>query len=287
MTPWNLRRLTFGGMYAGLSVTACMRTGTSLNHGTIAPPIVRDSNNESWFLSASAGGTFIRVTRRTATDRTCGLFLGATHVPVPFGYRVPPDALQRFEDQTFIDTLDARFVNASTQHGNLLHNVHSIENGVVSILRYYRIHVPTRTVNQQCSLVSGEEAGNFIASLAVNDVGHLYLSYSSVNQFHSILRQVRFAGKRAADGCDAFYREGGPAGDFEGGFEVFTSPTISTGNPPGAQVQYSAIHIDPSPEPGDWGEPDRQRGRGDVGDADLPGSDAVTGGQAKNSRAAD
>jgi len=226
-------------MYAGKAVTPCFWFGGPLNFATIAPPLVRDLNNQTWFASAATSSSIVRVTRWTALDRVCDIFLGTTDIPVG-AYVAPPNAPQPGTAQQ-LDTLDARFVNAGTQRGNFLYNIHSIDFGGAA-LRYYKLNVPTGTAAQNITFFSSGISSDFNGSVAVNDVGNVYVTFSRSDT--ATFPQVRFAGKQDAD-----------AGFGLG--TVFTSPSSLTGNSAGGGVQrwgdYSSITIDPTSPNHAWG----------------------------------
>jgi hypothetical protein len=121
-------RVTFlskSRLYNGLSTPIINWAGGGLNFTTIAPPIVRDLGNETWLAAAGGNSSIIRVSRWNNVGHVSGNFLGFVDVPVA-AYTVPPAAVQPADaGGATLDTLDARFVNASTQIGGFLYNVHS------------------------------------------------------------------------------------------------------------------------------------------------------------------
>ncbi|MFH0344395.1 MAG: hypothetical protein ACHBNF_20255 [Chromatiales bacterium] len=220
-------------IYNGLGVPFCFFFGGPLNNGTIAPPIVRDLGPETWLASAAPADSKIRVTKWKNFGHVCPTFVATTDIPVA-AYTVPADAPQPGTAET-LDVLDSRFVNASTQIGNLLYNVHAIAFGPAAVRRYI-LNVPAGTASSS-TFFSSAISSDFNASIAVNDVLNEYITFSRSDT--ATFPQVRFAGKQSAD-----------AGFGLG--TAFTSPTFLSGNG-GRWGDYSAITIDPTSTNTAWG----------------------------------
>ncbi len=207
---------------------------------SLAPPIVLDQNANAILVSAAPVDNEIR--RYTLVNPCCppNQFLaGPVSIPVP-AYTVPANACQPgMADR--LDTLDARFQNASTQVGSLLYNVHTIALGPFPTPRWYRINTTTNTLASPAdfffeSLVSHD----FNPSIAANAIGDVFVTWSTTD-----------CGVRGEGGHHARIRWSGddfplPI-DIGPGFSLFTSPVGY--NPSTALDErwgdYSAVSIDP------------------------------------------
>ena len=104
----------------------------------IAPPIVRDDNRRSAFISPGSGGgssltRYEIFTRQTTADT---LFNRTAYNIATWAG--PPDCVQPNGQK--LDSLDGRFQSASIQYGKLLWNVHTISDGSGEAdLRWYRL----------------------------------------------------------------------------------------------------------------------------------------------------
>lgn len=212
--------------YNGLGIPYCNWGGGPLNFTTIAPPIVRDLGNETWLASAGGNRSVVRVSRWNNSGHLCGNYLGYKDIPVP-AYSIPPAAPQPGTTAT-LDTLDARFVNNSTQIGSYLYNVHAVAVGPAAVRRY-QLNVPAGTASTITFFSSGISS-DFNASIAVTDGLSEYITFSRSDA--ATFPEVRFAGKQNADV----------------GFGLgtaFTSAQSLTGQS-GRWGDYSAVTIDPA-----------------------------------------
>ena len=208
-----------------------------LKFTTIAPPIVRDLGNETWLVAAGGNNNILRVSRWNNIGHLFGNFLGFKDVVVT-AYTIPPSAVQ--PGGGTVDTLDGRFVNAGTQIGNFLYNVHAIDIGGAAIRRY-KIDVVAGTA-QEITFFSSAISSDFNASIAVNDSLAEYITFSRTDT--STFPQVRFAAKQSADVS------------FGLGTAVSSSQALNHFR----WGDYSAITIDPSAPNQAWGVNESSQG---------------------------
>jgi len=112
------------------------------------PPIVTDASTTSVFLSPGSGSGST-IARR---DIVAGATVGADTLFVRPSFTIaawtaPPNALQN-NGQT-LDTLDGRFQSATPQLGSTLFNIHAVNFGGRSLIRWYNLSFTagTSTVN--------------------------------------------------------------------------------------------------------------------------------------------
>ena len=97
-------------------------------------------------------------------------------------YTVPPNAPQPGDGTTYlIDTSDARFVNAGTQIGNSLFQVHSIASGGGAICRFYEFDTVNKTVIQSGDFSSSSTSFDFNASIAANRRKDVFVTWSATD----------------------------------------------------------------------------------------------------------
>jgi hypothetical protein len=221
-------------MYAGSPASFTQFAGASLNFGTIAPPVVLDNSANAYLISAPNGGNALRVYR--LSDAAPRLTFTGT-VPVP-AYSVPPDAPQPSACSTQrLDTVDSRFVNASTQIGASLFNVHTISVAGFATPRYYEINPAVRSLLRSSTFFASRTSHDFNASIAANTAKDMVVTWSSVDPSNNVNAQVRFGGRRATD----------PTTAIGVGTLLFQSPTCAKEGT--ASVlrwgDYSAVSVDP------------------------------------------
>jgi hypothetical protein len=202
--------------------------------GTLAPPIVRDQNALTFLIAAPPTGT--TLSKYTATNTSKGFdinLFGPDGITVP-SYSVPPSAHQPGTAKR-LDTLDSRFVNASTQNGNVLWQTHTIALGAFPAPKFYRINTSTNTVTQSGFYFASGTSDDFNASIAANDANNCFVTYTSTDASVGTNAQVRLSGKLNAD-----------AG-ISAGPNAFTSPTFyhPSADNPERWGDYSAVTTDP------------------------------------------
>jgi hypothetical protein len=197
--------------------------------GSLAPPIVRDDNRASYFVSAPVAGSTLGIYKLRDSGRgpyQIFTFLGNAAVTA---FTPPPNATQPGTAST-LDTLDSRFVNASSQQANFLWNIHSIAVGGPAGLRWYRININSVAVNASNTFVTSGTSADFNASLSTDAAERTYVVYSSTDAPAGIQAQIRFTGKVLADA------------NLGASTNLFTSPTFWT---LGRWGDYSSVSVDP------------------------------------------
>jgi hypothetical protein len=218
-------------LYNGLGFSVPVFTGLV---GTLAPPIVRDQNAATFLIAAPPSGTTLSKYTAMNTSKAFSMTLvGPVSITVP-SYTVPPSAHQPGTTK-LLDTSDSRFVNASTQNGNVLWQTHTIALGAFPAPKFYRLNTSTNTVSQSGFYFASATSDDFNASIAANDAGNCFVTYTSTDASVGRNAQVRLSGKLSADAGIA----AGPIG--------FTSPTFyhPSADNPERWGDYSAVTTDP------------------------------------------
>jgi hypothetical protein len=217
-------------LYNGLGFSVPVFTGLV---GTLAPPIVRDQNASTFLIAAPPSGTSFSKYTATNTSRAGIGLTGPVSITVP-SYSVPPAAHQPGTTK-LLETLDSRFLNASTQSGNDLWQTHTIALGSFPAPKFYRLNTSTNTVSQSGFYFGSGTSDDFNASIAANDSGDCFVTWTSTDASVGTNAQVRLSGKLNADAGIA----AGPV--------AFTSPTFyhPSANNPELWGFYSAVTIDP------------------------------------------
>lgn len=222
-------------MYAGQTVGFTQFAGAALNFGTISPPVVLDLSANAFLVSAPNGGSALRVYQLADTGSPRLTFVGT----VPVGtYSVPPDAPQPGACSTQkLDTVDSRFVNASTQVGTSLFNAHTISVAGFPTPRYYEINTGTRTLVRSGTFFASRTSYDFNVSIAANAAKDMVVNWSSTDPANNVNAQVRFGGRRAADPTQMGL-----------GTVLFQSPTCAKEGTAAVLRwgDYSAVSVDPA-----------------------------------------
>ena len=221
-------------LYNGWGWSVPVYTGLS---GTLAPPIVLDSNGKAFMVSAP-GGTGITTVYKYTMEKA-GRSDVTLSAPAPItvsSYSVPPSAAQPGTAST-LDTLDARFVNASTQVGDSLFQVHTVAFGSWPAPHWYEFNTTTNTVSQSSFFYASGTSYDWNASIAANDAKDVYVTWSSTDPASSVNVQVRFSGRKAADPPTIW-----------AGSSLFQSTTFydPTADQPERWGDYSAVSVDPT-----------------------------------------
>jgi hypothetical protein len=215
-------------LYNGLGFSVPIFSGLQ---ATLAPPIVLDQNPNTFLIAAPGGNTLKLYTLTNSSQPNAISLTGPVDVPVD-PYEAPPAAPQPGTNAV-LDTLDGRFVNASTQTGDFLWQVHTVNLGGFAAPKFYQINTATNSVAQSSFFFASGSSFDFNASIAANVDNDVFLTWSSTDPPASINAQVRFSG------CD---HNDGPAVPGSGTV-TFTSPTSFGG---GRWGDYSAVTIDPT-----------------------------------------
>lgn len=216
-------------LYNGLSARIKLFTGLD---GVLAPPIVLDNNNKTFLVAAVSSGI---IKKYTLTYPGGVPTLTSSIITVP-AYSVPPNAKQPGTSET-LDTSDLRFVNASTQVGDSLWQVHTINVNGLPKPKFYEFNTATNTVIQNGIISASATSNDWNASIAANANNDVYVTWSSTDPNAGINTQVRFSGRLHTD----------PIGTISSGRVLFASPAFynpSSDNPE-RWGDYSAVTVDP------------------------------------------
>lgn len=215
-------------LYNGLGFSVPVFTGL---RATLAPPIVLDQNART-FLIAASGGSALSMYTLTNSSRPNAIQLTApVNIAVP-AYSTPPDAPQP-GTSTVLDTLDGRFVNASTQTGDFLWQVHTVNLVGYAAPKFYQINTATNALVQSAFFYGTPTSFDFNASIAANSANDVFVTWSMTDRPRGTNAQVRISGFDHNNGATYIL---GP------GTAAFTSPTWFGG---GRWGDYSAVTVDP------------------------------------------
>jgi hypothetical protein len=213
-------------LYNGLGFAVPVFTGLV---PTLAPPIVLDQNSKT-FLIAAPGGAVLKLYTLQDAGKS-GVSLSAPADIAVGTYSIPPSAPQPGTSAK-LDTLDGRFVNASTQVNSNLWQVHTVALGPFSAPRFYQINTTTNSVVQSGFFYATGTSFDFNASITATSDNDAFFTWSTTDPSAGTNAQVRVA---ACDHSQPIAP--GP------GLVLFTSPTFYTG---GRWGDYSAVTPDPS-----------------------------------------
>ena len=204
--------------------------------GTLAPPIVLDQSSKSCLVAADVFGNNRRITLYTLTYPKGVPKLTKSFITVP-AFNMPPDVSQPGTTAK-LDPLDARFVNASTQNGNSLWQIHTIKINNKPTPKWYEFNITKKTIIQSGNFSASDNSDDWNASIAANKDGDVFVTWSSTDATEGTNAQVRYSGRRSTD----------TSGIIDGGSALFTSTTYY--DPSSDSVErwgdYSAVTIDPS-----------------------------------------
>jgi hypothetical protein len=218
--------------------------------GTVAPPIIVGNNANAYLVAAStADPDNLKLFRATGLGLSNVSIVFQSNIPViPFA--VPPDARQPGTTD-LLDTLDARFQNNSTQIGNQLLNVHTVNVLGFPTPKWYQIDTSTNTVPTGRTgniFESGTSddfnpaiVGSTFGGTSANPIGRMFLTWTSTNAFTPHQARVKGSGRL---GTDAVTIVGGTTFTEA---TTFYDPSANTVESWGA---YSAVTIDPVVGPG-------------------------------------
>ena len=118
-----------------------------------------------------------------------------------------------------LDTSDSRFVNAGTQIGNSLFQVHSINSGGFARCRFYEFDTVNIQVIQTGDFGRSSTSFDFNASIAANRRKDVFVTWSSTDVTNNVNAEVRYSGRLHTDplgvipspgsllfGSDTYYR---------------------------------------------------------------------------------
>jgi hypothetical protein len=215
-------------LYNGLGFSVPVFTGL---RATLAPPIVLDQNARTFLIAASGGSALSMYTLTNSSRPNAIQLTGPVNIAVP-AYSAPPDAPQP-ATSSVLDTLDGRFVNASTQTGDFLWQVHTVYLVGYAAPKFYQINTATNALVQSRFFFGTSTSYDFNASIAANSANDVFVTWSMTDPPRGTNAQVRFSGFDHNNGTPYIL---GP------GTAAFTSPTWFGG---GRWGDYSAVTVDP------------------------------------------
>lgn len=235
-TTWegaDLGVVSKSSLYSGKTTTGKLFTKLE---GTLAPPIVLDLSSKSCLVVADAYGNTSRITLYTLTYPKGVPSLVKSFIPVP-AFDFPPDVTQPGTTAK-LDPLDGRFVNASTQNGNSLWQIHTIKINNKPTPKWYEFNISTKKVIQSGNFSASNTSNDWNASIAANKDGDVFVTWSSTDATEITNAQVRYSGRRSTD----------TKGIIDGGAALFTSSTYYDPSSDTTERwgDYSAVSIDPS-----------------------------------------
>lgn len=225
-------------VYNGQAFNSPLFTGLD---GTLAPPIVLDLNPYSYLVAADwyVRNNYVTIYALQGSD-TSNPVLYTSYIAVPT-FDIPPYAIQPGTSQ-MLDTMDARFENASTQIGNSLFQVHTVAYSGLATPRFYEFNTATDSIIQSGMFYGSNTSNDFNASIAASRYKDVYVTWSSTDAPNSVNAQVLVAGRLHTD----------TPGVIANGSPLYTSSTFLTGDPSSwdQYVQrwgnHSAVSLDPS-----------------------------------------
>lgn len=226
-------------LYNGLGFNLKMFTGLV---GTLAPPIVLDQNKKAFLVAAPNNGSSVTKYTLENSSRPNGISLNSSTITVP-AYSIAPDASQPGTTEK-LDTIDNRFQNASTQIGNSLWQVHTINVGGKARPKFYEFSTSTNTVIQSGNFFASSTSHDWNASIAANALKDVFVTWSSTLATATTNAQVRFSGRKSTD----------PPGTIPSGSALFTSSTFynPSADNPERWGDYSAVTLDPRNSRNAW-----------------------------------
>lgn len=225
-------------LYSGQAFTLNLFTDLD---GTLAPPIVLDVNPYSFLVTADwyTSDWYVTLYALQGSD-TDNPLVFTSYIPVPT-FALPPYALQPSTDMV-LDTLDARFENASTQIGNSLFQVHTIDVNGYATPTFYEFDTLNNSVIQSGIFYGSSTSDDFNASIAANRHKDVFVTWSSTDTTNNVNAQVRFSGRLHTDSL----------GVISSGSSLHDSATYLSGEPsdldPSVQRWggYSSVSLDPA-----------------------------------------
>lgn len=204
--------------------------------GSIAPPLVLDQNSISYLIAAPQSGSSLqlfKLTNSANASQASLMQLGNISVPA---FTLPPSARQPGTTIT-LDTSDSRFVNASTQVGNTLWQVHTVNFRGSPTPKFYKIKIASGvgTVEQSKFFFASPTSDDWNASIFAPNANSAFVTWSSTDPAKNINAQVRVSSCNTAT-CN-----------FGTGLALFTSPVPyeGSGSNPERWGDYSAVTPDP------------------------------------------
>ncbi|MDD5643352.1 MAG: hypothetical protein PHX53_16995 [Syntrophales bacterium] len=218
----------------GQTLSPTLFTGLA---GTLTPPIVLDTNPNTYLVVADAPDNKVTLYTLTNSAADPPTLSAAVTIPVP-AFAIPPSATQPGTAAT-LDTLEGRFVNASTQTGNSLFQVHTINIGGYARPRFYEFDTVNKVVLQSGTFAGSGTSHDFNASIAANRFKDVFVTWSSTDPTNSVNAEVRFSGRLHTDTAGLIPSPGSLLYGSNTFYNVTGSGTQRWGD-------YSAVSLDPA-----------------------------------------
>lgn len=232
MTPIAKARV-----YNGLSFFVPIFTSLA---ATLAPPVVLDQDARSYFVAANTSPNLALYRGENLSNPSQATLTLQGNVAVG-AYSAPPNARQPGTTQ-LLDSLDGRFLNASTQMGSSLWNVHTIALGTFPAPKFYQINTANTSLVQSGFFFESVTSDDWNASIAVNSQGEAFVTWNSTDVLGTGTQhqaRIRYSGRQPSD----------PLGSIPAGSTLSNSSVALVGNAESSTVQrwgdYSAVSIDP------------------------------------------
>ncbi|MFJ9867307.1 hypothetical protein [Streptomyces sp. NPDC101165] len=213
--------------------------------GTVAPPVVEDNNANDFLVAAASSDNKLSLFKATGLGRSNATIVQLPNVPVA-AYTVPSSARQP-GTASLLDSSDSRFVNNSTQIGNQLLNIHTIDAGGFPTPTWRQINTDTSSVTAGGVVVESANSDDFNASVAgspvggtaANPIGRMFFTWTATNITAGSTHQVRVksGGRLAGDPPNVI------GGNTHSTASTFYDPTSDAVERWG---DYSAVSINPS-----------------------------------------
>ncbi|MGW2701051.1 hypothetical protein [Streptomyces sp. NPDC001340] len=215
--------------------------------GSIAPPVVEDNNASAFLVGAAPADSKLTLFKATGLGRSNATIVQQPNVPVT-AYTVPPDARQPGTTDR-LDSSDSRFSQNSTQIGNQLLNIHTVNIGGRPTPVWVQINTANSTVpaGQTGSVTESSNSDDFNASVAgsavggtsANPIGRMFFTWSSTNVTAGVTHQVRVmsGGRLATDPVNVV------GGNNHSQASTFYNPST---DPVERWGDYSAVTVYPS-----------------------------------------
>ncbi|MCG6880029.1 MAG: hypothetical protein LJE96_12895 [Deltaproteobacteria bacterium] len=206
--------------------------------GTLSPPLVLDENPNTYLVAAQTNDNKVTIyTLANSAGDPPTLSTGAT-IPVA-AYTIPANAPQPGTINT-LDTSDCRFVNAGTQIGNSLFQVHTIKSGDFAKCRFYEFDTVNKQVIQTGTFGRSDTSFDFNAAIAANRRKDVFVTWSSTDVANNVNAEVRYSGRLHTDPVGVI----ASPGSLLSGSNTFYSANIN--NLAQRWGDYSAVSLDPS-----------------------------------------
>ena len=210
--------------------------------GTLSAPLVLDENPNTYLVAAQTSDNKVTLYTLTNSGADPPTLSGPATIPVP-PYTIPANAPQPGTINT-LDTSDCRFVNAGTQIGNSLFQVHTIDSGGLAKCRFYEFDTVNKQVIQTGTFGRSDTSFDFNASIAANRRKDVFVTWSSTDVANNVNAEVRYSGRLHTEPVGVI----ASPGSLLYGSNTFYSANI--GNLAQRWGDYSAVSLDPSDSSG-------------------------------------